>query len=293
MNVTELPRTAAGEVVLATPATIPAQPADEPHESWSNETLLNCGRESLEEGDRLEAQSQPLMRQSISSRMRGGHALSILRARLRAEGRWTGYQQENALPRTTVWQVIEVYERATADGHSARDLAKVYGTWTAVLLAYGLAKPRRNKAGGCVVEPLEPPEESDDSHDEDFDDDLDDGDGNGDEEPDDDGLEDGEPDDEGNREDSGAKPQELEPEPLPVTDEQIGAAEVFVGAVGGLVHAVRVLLAKGVSGGDKEAVKDALAEAFRAARAVLTPSEISEVVIVDSGKAKGINWMAV
>ena len=79
----------------------------------------------------------------------------------------------------------------------------------------------------------------------------------------------------------------------PVTDDQIGAADAFVSAVGGLEHAARALVARSVKKGDKDGVKSTIAEAVRAARAVLTPSEISEIVIVGSTKAKGIQWVSV
>ena len=99
------------------------QPPNDPNESWPDKMLLDCGREAIKESDLLESQAQPLIRQSIGSRLRGGHAMSILRARLKSEGRWLRFQQDNALPRTTLWQMIEVYERAAKDGYTAQALA--------------------------------------------------------------------------------------------------------------------------------------------------------------------------
>ena len=68
---------------------------------------------------------------------------------------------------------------------------------------------------------------------------------------------------------------------------------MFIETTGGLAHAVRALVAKSVRASDREAVKGMLTEAVRAARAVLTPSEISEIVIVGNGQAKGIDWAKV
>ena len=81
-----------GGVCSAAPEAIPVPTTDEPDTSWSNDMLLHCGQRAIEEGDRLESQAQPFIRQSIDSRLSCGHAFSILRARLRAEGRWTVYQ---------------------------------------------------------------------------------------------------------------------------------------------------------------------------------------------------------
>lgn len=95
--------------------------------------------------------------------------------------------------------------------------------------------------------------------------------------------------DEFDDESADAKPEVTAEEALlPVTADQIGAADTFVGAVGGVQHAVRVLIVKSANSGDKDAVKGALAEAVRAARAVLTPSEITAVVIVGAAKEQGI-----
>ncbi len=266
------------------------QTAEEPDESWSDKMLLDCGRAAINESDLLEAQAQPFIRQSIDSRLRGGHAMSILRARLKAEGRWLGFQQENALPRTTMWQMIEVYERSAKDGYTAQDLIDNYGNWTSTLLGYGLAKPRKNKVGGHDTEYLEAPKENDD----DVRDDGVEGDFDGADVDYGDGSEGDAEEDESDDESADAEPDGIAEEEIPpVTADQIGAADTFVAAVGGLTHAVRVLITKSVNGGDKDAVKGAVAEAVRAARAVLTPAEITEIVIVDNCKAKGIDLVSV
>ena len=280
-----------GGVCPASPEATPVPTTDDPDESWSDETLLHYGRGAMEEGDRLDAQVQPIVRQSIDSRLRGGHAMSILRARLRAEGRWTGYQQENALPRTTVWQVVEAYERATKDRSTAEELIETYGNWTGVLLGYGLVMPRRSRGGGHVVEPLGPPpdEEDNDSQDQDVEGDFDEDDWN---EESEDEPEDGDAEEDGDQQESENESENAEPEEEapPITDEQIATAQAFVSAVGGPRTPCRVLIARAVSRDGKETVKDSLAEAVRAARAVLSPAEISEILIVGSSKVK---WAAV
>jgi hypothetical protein len=76
----------------------------------------------------------------------------------------------------------------------------------------------------------------------------------------------------------------------PLTDDQVAAADEYVKAVGGREHAARALVESSVKAGDKEAVKKTIADVVRAARALLTSSEISEIVIVSSAKEKGIKW---
>ena len=260
----------------------------EPDESWPDKMLLDCGREAIKESDVLEAQAQPLIRRSVGSRLRGGHAMSILRARLKAEGRWSSFQQQQDLPRTTMWQMIEVYERSAKDGHAAQDLVENYGSWTGILLAYGLAQPRKSPAGGCVVEQLEPPaaDEDDDVQGDAVEDD------GAEEEPKDEELDEDTDSDESQDESPNAEPEEAAEEELPpVTDDQVVAADTSVAAVGGLEHAARALIARSIKSGDKEGVEDALSEMVRAARTLLTPAEITEIVIV--GNARGVKWVSV
>jgi hypothetical protein len=276
-TVAEMPFEATGISPLP-PEVIPIQTAEEPDESWPDAMLLDCGREAIKESDLFETQAQPFIRQSIGSRLRGGHALSILRARLKAEGRWLIFQQDNTLPRTTVWQMIEVYERAAKNGHSAQVLVEKYGNWTGILLAYGLAKPQKNKVGGYDSEQREPPEENK---------------GNTDDKGSDNGESDGKFDDDTNDDaDEGESPdpdpeETADAELSPVTDDQFSAAEAFVSAVGGLEHAIRVLVARSIKSGEKDAVKSIVAEVVRAARALLTASEINEIVIAGNAQAKG------
>ena len=215
--------------------------------------------------------------------VRAGHAYSILRRRLKPLGKWCSFQVENQLPRTSVWEVVEVYEAAVRDGLDTKDLADRYSRWTEVLLAYGLAKPRKNKVGGCLVEPLKPPtEEDDDAQDEDDGQDFDEDDLHDKPDPDEDESDDDAPD--------ADPPETTEVEPPPVTDDQVAAADAFISTVGGLVHAVRVLITKGANSGDGQAVKDTVAEAVRTACAILTPSEIREIVIVGNSTVK---WVSV
>ena len=182
--------------------------------------------------------------------------------------------------------------RQFGTGWTSKVLLTGIPAWTEVLLAYGLAKPRKNKVGGCLVGLLEPPTEEaegdDDAQEEDVENDFNDDDS------DDDEPESDLDDDDSNGDSSDTDPQEtVEEAPPPVTEDQIGAAAVFVNAVGGVVHAVRTLMARSVSDGNKDTVKDALAEAIRAARPLLTPSEITEIVIVGNCIEKGIKWVSV
>jgi hypothetical protein len=182
--------------------------------------------------------------------------------------------------------MIEVYERSAKDGYTAQDLVKNDGNWTGILLAYGLAQPRKGTTGGCDVEQIEPPTDDKDVQEEAVEEDSGQYDLEDDASSDDpeEGTVAGNPD---------ASHEETTEEVPPVTDDQIGAAETFVSAVGGLEHAARTLLASSVRSGDRAAVKSTVTEVVRAARAILTPSEIGEIVIVGNAEAKGITVVSI
>jgi hypothetical protein len=48
--------------VAATSELTTVRTAAEPDETWSDELLLDHGREAMQEGDRLESQAQPFIR---------------------------------------------------------------------------------------------------------------------------------------------------------------------------------------------------------------------------------------
>jgi hypothetical protein len=256
-----------------------------PDDTWPTEALLDFATQALGNGDKHEQRLHALARKSVVSKVRAGQAFTILQQRFTATGKWCEFQKNNDLPRTKVWEVIKVYEKAVELGHGEEVVAN-YGTWTEVMVAYGIAKPRRVDEDQPDIITVQP---SDDANDE-----LaveDDGvqneeDGWEDEELEDDSDEDvvvGDPD---------AEPQEIaDAEIPPVTDNQIGAANSFIAIVGGLECAARALITTSIKSGDKDAVKGALAEVVRAARAILTPAEIGEIMIVNN--AKGFKWVSV
>ena len=265
---------------LGQPPGVTAMPVNNiPDETWSIERLLDFGQKSLCEGEECDRLAVPLARRSIVARFGAGHACSILRDRLKPLGKWCDFQAEHSLPRTSVWEVVEVYEAAGREDLTKNDLAERYSTWTGILLAFGLVKARRNGTGGCIVEHVEPPAEDDDAEDDFDEDDWDD------EEP-----EDEDPEEDEDQQEPDQEPEEADPEdeaPTPVTDEQIVAANAFVGAVGGLTHAARILVIHGAKGGDKEPVKGIMRAAVVAARSVLDWAEINEVVRSSELRAKG------
>ncbi len=260
-----------------------------PDSTWSNERLLDYGTRSLGEGDQHAQRLHALARKSVVPKFRAGHAFSILQERLTATGNWCAFQEDNDLPRTKVWEVINVYRKATELGHGEEDVAN-YGTWTEVMVAYGVVKPRKAEGDEPAAIAAGPSDDSD-----------------GEATADDDGItendwptaedeESAEDSDEAESEDEppDAEPEETAEEELPpVTGDQVVAADTFVAAVGGVEHAVRVLIARSATSGDKEGVKDALSEMVRAARTLLTPAEITEIVIVGNARAKGIQWASV
>ena len=116
----------------------------------------------------------------------------------------------------------------------------------------------------------------------------------GDDAPEEDGRQTTEDDDGGRYQEMADKPSAIAKEELPpVTDDQIAAADSFVAAVGGLEQAARALVARSIKGGGNDGLKSVMAATVRAASELLTPSEIAEIAIVDSARAKGIQWVSV
>jgi hypothetical protein len=139
-------------------------PDNRPDETWSVEQLLAYGRKSLGEADECDRLAAPLARQSIAAKFGAGHCYSILRDRFKPRGEWCRFQATHRLPRTTVWEVVEVYQAATRAGLKEDDLVERFTTWTGVLLAFGVVRPRNNDVGGCTVEYLEPPSDDGDDN---------------------------------------------------------------------------------------------------------------------------------
>ena len=139
-----------GEAAEAHPA-IPAMPVPrgEPDETWTDDALNEYGQSEL-------AESSSLSRKSVRARFRAGHPYSILRKRYKGDDAWVRFQKDHDLPRTKVWETIEVYERATAAGHTEDDMAE-HETWTAAMLAYGVVKEREK-----AQEPVEAVQEKSD-----------------------------------------------------------------------------------------------------------------------------------
>ena len=77
-----------------------------------------------------------------------------------------------------------------------------------------------------------------------------------------------------------------------VTDAELEAAAAFVEHVGGLPNAARILATKGVVTGDKDVLKDALKEMFRAAQGLVSLAEINETVICLNVTGKGFKAIA-
>ena len=163
-------------------------------------------------------------------------------------------------------------------GHGEGDVAG-YGTWTEVMVAYGVVRPRKAQPEGHGVAVTElgddgggentverggvPEDDRQTQEDE-----------NGQE------YDDPEVDPDEDDADSIRDALPSAEESLPhATDAELEAASVFIEQVGGLPNAARILATKGVVTGDKDVLKDALTEMFRAAQGILSPAEISEIVV--------------
>jgi len=149
------------EIMTETASSEIATPSDNlPDETWPVEQLLAYGQRALREGEDCDMRVRSLARRAVSFKFNAGRAYSILRCRLKPLGKWCECLKAHDLPRTSVWEVVEAYERAIKDGYNEENIADKFGTWTAVLLAYGLAKDKKN-AGCGAVERLEPPADDD------------------------------------------------------------------------------------------------------------------------------------
>lgn len=135
-------------------------PEDDDYESWTDEELIQRGLSRLAQGDRHEAKRITLGRMTIKERLEAGHVLSIVRRRHKEDGRWCEMQTQYCLPRTTVWEVIEAYERSTEAGHTTEDVVGSHDTWTEVLRSYGVTKERAKEKAVPVAVKAEPVDEA-------------------------------------------------------------------------------------------------------------------------------------
>jgi hypothetical protein len=275
-----------------TGAAVPAAGLNDlrPNSNWPDELLIEYGQRALNAADTYEKQANILTRKTIVQRFRAGHALSLLKDRLKEKETWVEFQTQHNLPRTVVWEAIAVYERVVKLGLGEDDVA-VYTTWMNVMIAYGV---RRNPQEGIADIPAEAtdtqpdaskhgkkavavnrkkpqPDKADDALPEEQD-------------PGDTG-EDG----------SDVEGQEGQPDPdLPEQDEpsvpdaDMDAAAAFVAQVGSLPHAARALAMTGIKNGDKEMFQSALKEMIRAAQTILTSAEINKIVLLVTMAKKGL-----
>lgn len=127
----------------ATPA-VPVPDADD-YETWNDKSLMERARMRITQSDRHDAKRIALGRMSIEDRLDAGHVLSIVRRRHKDDRKWCAMQDEYSLARTTVWEVIAVYERLAARGHSKQDVAANHEMWGDVLVTYDIPTKRKPK----------------------------------------------------------------------------------------------------------------------------------------------------
>lgn len=122
----------------------------DPTTESTDEELLHCCGASVEQREKAEAVGLAFFRRSIRLQWRGCKAASILRKRHKSGRKWCLIQKQSKLPRSTLWEMAEIYDRATEQGHGEEDVAK-YRIWTDVKIAYGVVKERENKQGVPAV----------------------------------------------------------------------------------------------------------------------------------------------
>ena len=133
------------EPITQAPTAVPAVrvPEAEDYETWPDEALIQRGQTRIMQADRHDERRIALGRQTIEERLDAGHPLSIVRRRHKEDGQWCAIQDKYNLPRTTVWEVIEAYERSTAAGHSPQEVVASHENWTEVLVAYAVVRRKK------------------------------------------------------------------------------------------------------------------------------------------------------
>ncbi len=116
----------------------------EPDTDWSDEELKHCCFAAEFEGKHAETNGLSLLRRSLAARWRGCKAASILRQRYKSERAWCKAIKDAKLPRSTLTEMAEIYDRATAQGHCHVEIFN-HRTWTEVKIAYGVVKERVKK----------------------------------------------------------------------------------------------------------------------------------------------------
>jgi len=128
-------------------------PAQKPDATWTIEALLAYAMAWL-------AQAGVLARKTTLAVLRAGLPLFIIRERLKPERKWCQFQKERNLPRTSVWEAIELHLRVTERGFTEEQAAEM--PWPEPLEFFGIG--RREEAddedGPVDAEPVEGDEDS-------------------------------------------------------------------------------------------------------------------------------------
>ena len=119
----------------------------DPTPESTDEELLHCCGSAVQQGEQAETVGLAFLRRSIRLRWRGCKAASIFRARHKETRDWGKLLKESKLPRSTLTEMADIYDRATEQGHGEEDVAKCR-IWTEVKVAYGVVKPKTTTASG-------------------------------------------------------------------------------------------------------------------------------------------------
>jgi hypothetical protein len=121
-----------------------------PDATWTIEALLACALAFL-------AEAGILARKTTVAVLRAGLPLWLLRERLKCEKRWCKFQRERDLPRTSVWEAIELHLRVTEQGLTEDQVAAM--PWPEAREFFGICGQRKQTADEpeCPVsaEPVE------------------------------------------------------------------------------------------------------------------------------------------
>ena len=123
-------------------------PQGQPDDTWPVEALLAYAREQLGEAGALARKTTGLV-------YRAGYALWLLRARLKSSQSkrgWCDFQHENNLPRTSVWEAIQLWRRATDLGLTEDKVSSI--PWPEARQFVGIAAKKEKTQVRLEAEPV-------------------------------------------------------------------------------------------------------------------------------------------
>src|SRR5262249_40437737 len=87
----------------------------QPDDGWSTDRLAEYVHAKLDEARHVDNMAQQLAKRSSVQVFRAGHALSIVRDRLKVSRAWERWLKEHGIRKTSAWEAIELCRRAQTE----------------------------------------------------------------------------------------------------------------------------------------------------------------------------------